>query len=70
MRQFVLGSFDRFRDLARARVAILSINATPQLLPVLSLAFQFCCGLCSLNPLFYYIKLRLRCAIIALAPLR
>ena len=46
--QSILGSFYRFRDLARARVAILSINATPQLL--LSFVSGISVLLGSLNP--------------------
>ena len=43
---------DRFRDFPRSRMAILSINATPRLLLVLPLAFQFCSA-CALNPALY-----------------
>ena len=53
--QSILGSFYRFRDLARARVAILSINATPQLLLSFVSGISVLLGLCSRNPALYYI---------------
>ena len=63
---------DRFRDLAQSCVAILAINATPQLLLSFVSGNSVLLGLCSLNPAPYHIPaavaLRYYCACIA--PLR
>ena len=65
--QCVLGSLYSFLGLARSRVAVLAVRAAPRRGRSFVSGISVLLRLVSLNPAPYYIELRLRCAIIALA---